>query len=272
MFTQTACYFCSFLLGYLPELAEIVNHKTINDKDDDQLYYTKVYLDKNLRESLKISLDHNAEIFQNLNGALCKFHLLWQLLILVFLFYYVYFHMFTADVQLHANTTEDWPYVENVATKHRPLILHGNGPSKSTLHNLGNYLAKSWSVKEGCVLCKERKIKINVSKILQITNLYQKLTYLIFLTFLLFQDDKLPSVMIAVFIEQATPFLEEFLQQILDTDYPKSKMHLLLRNNVEYHETEVDEFFQTHFKEFATAKRIKPSDYIAEAEARNIAK
>ena len=78
--------------------------------------------------------------------------------------------------------------------------------------------------------------------------------------------------MIAVFIEQATPFLEEFLDQILTTDYPKEKIHLVLRNNVEYHETEVDEFFQEHSKKYATAKRIKPSDFISESEARNIAK
>lgn len=69
---------------------------------------------------------------------------------------------FTADVQLKANTTEDWPYLENVATKERPLIVHANGPSKLTLNHLGNYLAKSWSVKEGCALCKEKKIDLNV--------------------------------------------------------------------------------------------------------------
>lgn len=61
-----------FHSGYLPELTEIINYKTINDKDDDQLYYTKIYLDKNMRDTLKISLDHNSAIFQNLNGALCK--------------------------------------------------------------------------------------------------------------------------------------------------------------------------------------------------------
>lgn len=94
--------------------------------------------------------------------------------------------------------------------------------------------------------------------------------YLIF--FYIIQDGDLPTVMMAVFIEQATPFLEEFLDQILTTDYPKEKIHLLLRNNVEYHETEVDDFFQAHSKEYATAKRIKPSDFISEAEARNIAK
>lgn len=78
--------------------------------------------------------------------------------------------------------------------------------------------------------------------------------------------------MMAVFIEQATPFLEEFLVQLLETDYPKNRIHLFLRNNVEYHEAQVDEFFQAHSKEYATAKRIKPSDFISEAEARNLAK
>ncbi|KAF9804957.1 hypothetical protein SFRURICE_007860 [Spodoptera frugiperda] len=154
---------------------------------------------------------------------------------------------FIADVQLKSNTsTEIWPYIENVVTKQRPLIVHGNGPSKLTLNHFGNYLAKAWSSTEGCAMCNEKRIEL--------------------------KDDKLPTVMMAVFIEQATPFLEEFLDQVLTTDYPKDKIHLLLRNNVEYHETEVDDFFQAHAKEYATAKRIKPSDFISESEARNIAK
>ncbi|KAG6446513.1 procollagen-lysine,2-oxoglutarate 5-dioxygenase [Manduca sexta] len=208
-------------IGYLPEVLEMVIYKTINDKDDDQLYYTKIYLDKNLRESLKISLDHNSVIFQNLHGAL-------------------------SDVQLKANSTDDWPYIENEVTKQRPLIVHGNGLSKITLNHYGNYLAKSWSPKEGCALCKDKKIEL--------------------------QDDALPTVMMAVFIEQPTPFMEEFLEQIHDTDYPKEKIHLFLRNNVEYHEADVDKFFQEHSKEYASAKRIKPSDFMSEPEARNIAK
>lgn len=77
--------------------------------------------------------------------------------------------------------------------------------------------------------------------------------------------------MMAVFIEQATPFLEEFLASILETDYPKSKIHLFVRNNVDYHEKSVDAFFQKVFKEYASAKRIKPSDFMTESEARNIA-
>ncbi|CAH2034418.1 unnamed protein product, partial [Iphiclides podalirius] len=212
-------------IGYLPEIFEIVNAREIKDKDDDQLYYTKVYLNEKLRGTLRINLDHKSEIFQNLNGAL-------------------------SDVQLRINSTEpipeEWPFVENVATKQRPLIIHGNGPSKLTLNHLGNYLAKSWSHKEGCTLCEENRIKL--------------------------EDEHLPKVMLAVFIEQSTPFLEDFLKQLLDIDYPKNKLQLLLRNNVEYHEEMVDKFFQEHSKEYATAKRIKPSDFISEAEARDIAK
>lgn len=77
--------------------------------------------------------------------------------------------------------------------------------------------------------------------------------------------------MIAVFIEQATPFIEEFLEQIIDVDYPKSKIHLMLRNTVDYHEKQVHAFFEAHSKEYLSAKRIKPSDFITEAEARKIA-
>lgn len=47
-------------------------YKNIKDKEDDQLFYTNAYLDTTLRESLKIALDHNSAIFQNLHGALCK--------------------------------------------------------------------------------------------------------------------------------------------------------------------------------------------------------
>jgi procollagen-lysine,2-oxoglutarate 5-dioxygenase, invertebrate len=53
----------------LDELIKIVTHKSVDNMDDDQLYYTNIFLDKELREKLKISLDHNSEVFQNLNGA-----------------------------------------------------------------------------------------------------------------------------------------------------------------------------------------------------------
>lgn len=62
----------NFIPGYLPELLEVVNHRPIKDNEDDQLYYTKVYLNEKKRDKLKITLDHNAKLFQSLTGAFCE--------------------------------------------------------------------------------------------------------------------------------------------------------------------------------------------------------
>lgn len=57
-------------IGYATELYEILKSSPIKNTDDDQLFYTRAYLDENLREKLKIKLDHTSSIFQNLNGAI----------------------------------------------------------------------------------------------------------------------------------------------------------------------------------------------------------
>ena len=41
----------------------------VANDDDDQLFYTKAYLNEELRNKFQIKLDHRADIFQNLNGA-----------------------------------------------------------------------------------------------------------------------------------------------------------------------------------------------------------
>ncbi|XP_023948586.1 multifunctional procollagen lysine hydroxylase and glycosyltransferase LH3 isoform X2 [Bicyclus anynana] len=209
------------IIGYLTELKKVLNYKEIRNRDDDQLFYTEAFLNEDLRLTYRLALDHKSQIFQNLNGAL-------------------------SDVQLITNSTTESPYLLNVVTNERPLIVHGNGPSKITLNHFSNYLNNAWSVKDGCVLCQEKKIELN--------------------------DDELPTVMLAVFIEQTTPFMEEFLQQLLDIDYPKKKLHLYLHNNVEYHETQVAKFFSAYSRDYLSAKSIKPTDFISEGEARNIAK
>ena len=59
-------------IGYATDLLGLVNELPVADADDDQLFYTKIYLDEALREKYNIKLDHKAEIFQNLNGAVGK--------------------------------------------------------------------------------------------------------------------------------------------------------------------------------------------------------
>lgn len=99
--------------------------------------------------------------------------------------------------------------LRNAVTHTQPLILHGNGPSKLKLNSLGNYLARAWTQEEGCRHCKWGHIDL------------QKKTTV-----------ELPVVLIGIFIESATPFLEEQLHKIYKLDYPKQRIHLFIRNSV----------------------------------------
>ncbi|TMW41456.1 hypothetical protein DOY81_013463, partial [Sarcophaga bullata] len=45
------------------------NRNTIEDTADDQLYYTKVFLNEEMRQKLDMKLDTTSTLFQNLNGA-----------------------------------------------------------------------------------------------------------------------------------------------------------------------------------------------------------
>lgn len=59
-------------IGYVSDIYSLLSNVELKDDDDDQYFYTKVYLDQELREKHKIKLDHRAEIFQNLYAALGK--------------------------------------------------------------------------------------------------------------------------------------------------------------------------------------------------------
>lgn len=59
-------------IGYASDIYEILNKASIKDEDDDQLFFTTVYLQEELRIQHKIKLDHKSEIFQNLYGAAGK--------------------------------------------------------------------------------------------------------------------------------------------------------------------------------------------------------
>ena len=93
----------------------------IDDTEDDQLYYTQIYLDQSKRvgvvsgvsvmasllhsgqTSLGMRLDHRSHFFQNLNGA-------------------------KDEVDVRMNQTH--ATVVNSIYDTTPAVLHGNGPSK----------------------------------------------------------------------------------------------------------------------------------------------
>ncbi|OQR74134.1 procollagen-lysine, partial [Tropilaelaps mercedesae] len=117
-------------IGFAPEIYKIVTHSFIKDTDDDQLFYTKIYLDEQMRELLNIRLDSRAQIFQNLNGAV-------------------------GDVNLTYDGA--YPKVKNNAYGTYPIVIHGNGPSKVVLNSLANYVAGAWKNGEGCLVCGDRR-------------------------------------------------------------------------------------------------------------------
>jgi hypothetical protein len=113
------------IIGYVTDLYEILTSSKVADDDDDQLFYTKLFLNVPTRVSFyefmgffllkiyvfliklkhKMKLDVNSEIFQNLNGALDE-------VVLV-----------TAEDKKHMR-------LFNSLTDSYPSVVHGNGISK----------------------------------------------------------------------------------------------------------------------------------------------
>ena len=180
-------------MGYAHELYKLVSYEQISDTDDDQLYYTNIYLNEDLRKLFNIKLDLQSFLFQNLNG-------------------------FIHDVEIRFNQgsvideTNADAFLFNKLYQTQPLIIHGNGLSKTALNTLGNYLSKSWHPATGCLSCSESQINLND-----------------------LDDDKYPHVLISVNVLKPTPFFEEFLEDITMLDYPKSRITLLIQALVEYH-------------------------------------
>ncbi|KAL5013601.1 hypothetical protein ScPMuIL_007871 [Solemya velum] len=124
-------------IGNAKEVVEMLNHLDIAPADDDQLYYTQIYLDSSLRHQWSIKLDTRSEIFQNLNGAL-------------------------GDVTLKFMGTHSYLY--NIKTGVTPVVIHGNGPIKAEFNRLANYLVDGWTANSGCQTCKEDTITLKEVK------------------------------------------------------------------------------------------------------------
>lgn len=121
-----------FCTGYAADVFELLQ-TPVKDKDDDQLYYTKAFLNEAIRTKLKLKLDHKSEIFQNLNGV-------------------------SADVKLVYNEASGEYFVKNIVTETTPSLIHGNGPSKVLLNNFGCYVAGAYKHNE-CQLCVEQNLE-----------------------------------------------------------------------------------------------------------------
>eukprot|EP00076_Gallus_gallus_P048825 XP_422695.5 procollagen-lysine,2-oxoglutarate 5-dioxygenase 2 isoform X2 [Gallus gallus] len=113
-------------IGYAPYINRIVQQWNLQDNDDDQLFYTKIYVDPLARERLNITLDHKCAIFQTLNGAVDEVHL---------------------------NFEEGKVRARNSVYETLPITVLGNGPTKIYLNYLGNYIPNAWTRETGCNIC-----------------------------------------------------------------------------------------------------------------------
>ncbi|VDN25420.1 unnamed protein product, partial [Cylicostephanus goldi] len=126
-------------LGYAKQVYKMINIEMVADDEDDQLYYTMIYLNSKLRKDLKIGLDSASRIFQNLNGVIDD-----------------------VELQFDEDTGEALAY--NAAYNTHPAILHGNGPSKNHLNYLANYMPDRWSSKKGCAYCgKKPRLDLSIA-------------------------------------------------------------------------------------------------------------
>ncbi|CAH2272451.1 procollagen-lysine,2-oxoglutarate 5-dioxygenase 3 [Pelobates cultripes] len=121
-------------IGYAPQLYRIVQLWKYKDDDDDQLFYTKVYLDSTLKEKFSITLDHKSKIFQNLNGAIDE-----------------------VVLKFESNKVR----ARNVAFDTMPVVIHGNGPTKLQLNYLANYVPNAWTNEGGCEICDDNLLDLS---------------------------------------------------------------------------------------------------------------
>lgn len=125
-------------MGFARDVYKVLSANTIEDTEDDQLFYTKIYLDEELREELRLKLDSRSEIFQNLNGA-------------------------EREVKLDFADDNGEGFLRNLDHETSPMVVHGNGPSKVILNGFGNYLAGAF-VRGDCKVCGEGRIALPVDE------------------------------------------------------------------------------------------------------------
>lgn len=119
-------------IGYAPQVFALLVDP-IEDTADDQLYFTKIFLDEAKRAKLGLKLDIQSRLFQNLHGA-------------------------KNDVKLKVDLESNQGVLQNVDFMTTPSIIHGNGLSKVDLNAYGNYLARTFN--GVCLLCQENLLDL----------------------------------------------------------------------------------------------------------------
>jgi len=131
-------YLCSGgIIGYASTLWQALNAWQVANTDDDQLYYTLIYLNETLRFDLNMTLDHKADLIQNLNFA---------------------------QHEVEVTEIENYSRLRNERFMTLPCVIHGNGPSKVVLNRIGNYVPRGWHSDYGCRHCDKNLLHLTLDK------------------------------------------------------------------------------------------------------------
>ncbi|CAF3598495.1 unnamed protein product [Adineta steineri] len=118
-------------MGYASDIYEMISSQ--DEIKDEQLFFTKLFLDETTRNKWSIVIDKGAEIFMNLNDAI-------------------------DELELPVNGDE--VYVHNIWTNSTPTVIQGYGSGKKSLNYLSNYIARTWSPTTGCLQSKENVVDV----------------------------------------------------------------------------------------------------------------
>ena len=127
-----------------------------------------------------------------------------------------------------------------------PKVVVANGANVE-LNRLSDYVPDGWSQSAGCQSCQEeRKSLADVP------------------------PERMPLVLLSIFIEYATPFLPTMLLRLVHLNYPLSRIILCVHNDMEFHKPNVTEFLASSIvAEFHSVEIIQSEKYAVEGDYRN---
>uniref|UniRef100_A0AAZ3PX44 procollagen-lysine 5-dioxygenase n=1 Tax=Oncorhynchus tshawytscha TaxID=74940 RepID=A0AAZ3PX44_ONCTS len=124
------------IIGYAPYVNKIVEQWNLHENDDDQLFYTKIYLDSFQRVSI---------------GPVW---LCWLKCVA---------NVSTHDEVLLKFGTKS-ARVRNPVYDTLPVVIHGNANTKMYLNYLGNYIPNAWNYERGCGVCDHNMVDLSQLK------------------------------------------------------------------------------------------------------------
>lgn len=114
------------IVGRVSSLLKLLDRFNGMSADNYQMFFVHIYLDKEVRDDLKLVIDHRSQLLQNIDGV-------------------------ATEVDLRYKGKES--FIQNIAYSTDPSIVFGGLASRIYINSLGNFLADAWNPVDGCKHC-----------------------------------------------------------------------------------------------------------------------